>query len=77
MAKLKSCPFCGGEAEADMNMNKQSNAWFVFVKCKYCNAKGQSIYLGPMETRRDCDAAMAKLDEVTERAALAWNRRTT
>lgn len=76
MEKLKRCPFCGGEAKTVMNMNRQSSAWFVFVKCKCCNAMGQGIYLGPLGTRAECDEAMSKLDEVGERAALAWNRRT-
>lgn len=76
MEKLKRCPFCGGEAKADFNKNKQSDAWFVFIRCKCCNATGQSIYLGPLMTRADCDAAMKKIDEVSERATLAWNRRT-
>ena len=75
MEKPKRCPFCGGEAQVEMNMNNKTGAYFVFVKCKVCRSVGQTVYLGTLDTRQDFDDANAILEHVTERAVLYWNRR--
>lgn len=73
--ELKKCPFCGGDAKIDMNMNRKTDAWFAFVKCIDCNAVGHTVYIGPLNTRGDFEEANERIEEVYERAARSWNRR--
>lgn len=76
VTELKKCPFCGGEAKLDMNRNNKSGAWFVFAKCQDCYATAHSVYLGPLETRQDFEDSQEIFDEVADRAARQWNRRS-
>ena len=38
--ELKPCPFCGGEADI-MARCGYKNRWFVFAKCKICDAQSK------------------------------------
>ena len=64
MTELKSCPFCGGEAELT---HTNDNNHYPFVRCKY------GAYLKPK-----CMANMYPwLNYKTDEEAIeAWNRRT-
>lgn len=75
MVKLKNCPFCGGEAEMDINKNKTSKAYFIFAKCKYCNAQGKSVYIGPLDTIEEFEESMDRCEKARDQAVFAWNRR--
>ena len=38
MEELKKCPFCGGEAELNME-NKWDIGWVIWCECKKCHAE--------------------------------------
>ena len=61
MEELKSCPFCGGEAEIVDNGETRSNKYyFVDVSCKNTNCRG---YTSCLEFK------------TKQKAIEAWNRR--
>ena len=68
-AKLKPCPFCGGEA-ASFSMDDSCNYWGENVyravaACQECSAGFELFHLGD---GMHCDA-------LEEKAAALWNRR--
>lgn len=67
MSELKPCPFCGGEARIQYgypNQQKQGRR-MVFVKCRECKAKTETVYQLPFVAWNDCKRW----------AIAAWNRR--
>lgn len=75
MITLKPCPFCGGTAMADINFNRTTDAWFAFIKCKFCNARGKSIYITTIKSREDFKVLEEKYEDAASEAAEVWNRR--
>lgn len=69
MAELKPCPFCGGEAKMKFGNPSQQkqNQKSVFIQCKTCKAKTETIRQMPYEAWEDCK----------ETAINSWNRRAT
>lgn len=67
MTELKPCPFCGGEAMMQYGYPRQQGGKWkkVFVKCKVCKAKTQTIDQLPFQAWEECK----------KRAKDAWNRR--
>lgn len=63
MAKLKKCPFCGGEADYRME-NFGAKVW---VRCEVC---------GVQTSRYDTDTIVDGRDGKAW-ATTAWNRRTS
>ena len=61
MAKLKPCPFCGGNARLATEFRGITPV--AFIKCDTCRAKTEDIYVSLNYT-------------AVERAIEAWNRRS-
>ena len=51
MFDLKPCPFCGAEAELHSNYSEKKEAYYIFVQCTNCLAKG-------FTTKRNCPSAI-------------------
>ena len=66
--KLKSCPFCGGEAKLKHGFPSQQghNRRSAFIQCKKCMAKSKTRYKLEFESIEENDRLVVK----------AWNRRT-
>ena len=58
--KLKSCPFCGGDAE--ISQGRFDGKDTSYVMCRKCAAQGEFFFVSPKYASN-------------ERAILAWNRR--
>ena len=41
--RLRSCPFCAGDAYLFHSINKSSSTYFTMVKCRNCNAQGKTF----------------------------------
>jgi len=68
--QLKTCPFCGGEAEIK---NTKPNRPYWVVRCKECRAQTRTVKIQMWSNdkeRLDRHILLAK-----EWAAEAWNRR--
>ena len=63
--KLKSCPFCGGEAHFDSEYG-----YDVFISCSSCEARGKVFNL---DNFSDCEDA--RMSDVRMFAVAAWNKR--
>lgn len=66
---LKSCPFCGGDADYCCNYSYKTHVYFVMVKCTVCGSQGKvySVNEDPEDEDWQNDACIA--------AAKLWNRR--
>lgn len=62
---LRSCPFCGGEAELTL----RRATWTV--QCKECGTSGQSVEVGDPVNSLPIDMILDGADE----ASRLWNRR--
>ena len=60
MTELKTCPFCGGQAE--ISGGRYDGKSTSYVKCKRCMATGEFFFVSPEYASND-------------RAIEAWNRR--
>ncbi len=65
--ELKTCPFCGGEADIWENYGK--HGYFTFCECSICSARSKAFSLG-RDLSEDWDTTTA-----ARRAIDAWNRR--
>lgn len=67
MAKLKPCPFCGGEGKLKKGFPSQQKTGqrMAFVQCSKCMAKTQTFYQMPFE----------RWDSVIQQAIKAWDGR--
>lgn len=66
---LKTCPFCGGEAEFVRDIERKDifqSSDYVYVRCKQCQVQTKKIYYS---------AELHKLDEEYALAEKAWNNR--
>ena len=55
--ELKPCPFCGGEAKMQFGWPAQQGKdrqKIVFVMCKTCRCKTQTIRQAPYQAWEDC-----------------------
>ena len=68
MAKLKNCPFCGGEGKVKKGFPSQQKAGqkMAFVQCTKCQAKTQTFY----------QMAYQNWNDVIRYAIEAWDNRT-
>jgi len=65
--ELKPCPFCGGKAKIQLwwPAAQKANKKTIFIMCKSCGCKTQTVYQVPYMAWDDC-----------KRYAIeAWNRR--
>ena len=43
MAKMKRCPFCGGQdPDLHANYSFENSVWFTYVKCTFCGSRGRT-----------------------------------
>ena len=64
MAKLKPCPFCGGDAEMEIKYGDYGYTPHIYsVKCKRCNAK-----IGKVSNN---------YADLSDDVVNAWNRRAS
>lgn len=65
---LEPCPFCGGEAKMQFGWPSQQGGRqrMVFVMCKTCRCKTQTVYQLRYMAWEDCKRYAVEL----------WNRRT-
>ena len=72
MEELKTCPFCGGEAEICSAFEDFLGKYW-YVRCKTCYSKGPNIYEGgkKLEPNQEYEAIKGAWDK----AIKAWNRR--
>lgn len=83
MTKLKSCPFCGGEAALKFtDYNGGGYGQFprkaVYVSCPHCHAKGASKVIRGVYDREAGGYSEPTRGEIaykTRLAVEAWNRR--
>ena len=68
MAKLKNCPFCGGEGKVKKGFPSQQKVGqkMAFVQCTKCQAKTQTFY----------QMAYQNWNDVIRYAIEAWDKRT-
>ena len=68
MAKLKNCPFCGGEGKVKKGFPSQQKDGqkMAFVQCTKCQAKTQTFY----------QMAYQNWNDVIRYAIEAWDNRT-
>ena len=68
MAKLKNCPFCGGEGKVKKGFPSQQKYGqkMAFVQCTKCQAKTQTFY----------QMAYQNWNDVIRYAIEAWDNRT-
>lgn len=70
MKELKTCPYCGGEAVADVNM-MGTTAEFV-VRCFSCGAfRSKELYLQSAQM----EDFVRRITEAYDKAAAMWNQR--
>lgn len=69
MAKLKNCPFCGGEAKLKKGYPGQQKAGqrMAFVQCAKCMAKTATFY----------QMAYENWNDVIKHAIEAWTERVS
>ena len=60
----KPCPFCGGDADVNIDYNWDQDAYFIFVYCKSCGARTRTFSFREKFT-----------DEKAEQLRYAWERR--
>ena len=67
MAKLKPCPFCGGDGKLKKGFPSQQRTGqrMAFVQCSKCQAKTRTFYQMPFEA----------WDDVIRHAIEAWSLR--
>lgn len=65
--ELKSCPFCGGEADVWVKYGRYG--WFAVCECSVCSASGKTFSIG-----KDCPEEWEETNAAV-RAKKAWNRR--
>ena len=63
--RLAKCPFCGGDAWIDYDMDKKT----VWVECKECGAKSRTAKISEEPTFRNIDEASAYVMGAWERRA--------
>lgn len=71
MDKLKSCPFCGGEAYLEMSHRafiKARTTKVAFVRCTVCEARSGRVPLSDY-------GCTSRSIEANNKAIEAWNRR--
>lgn len=71
MAKLKACPFCGGDAESVCSYISGMSNRAYYVRCSYCNA-----FMG-QDRRVVSFARGSEFFENEDDAIEAWNRRAS
>lgn len=71
--ELKSCPFCGGEAEICSAFESKFLGKYWYVRCKTCYGRGSGIYESgkELEPNQEYEAIRKALKGAIE----AWNRR--
>lgn len=79
---MRSCPFCGGEAELNSEYESDENSpdgYNHFVSCKECEARGQFFYAVHINDTNIRFARVKEQNEQIEPAASsaveAWNKR--
>jgi len=65
MHELRACPFCNGDAEADIEDE------YARIRCHGCGTEGPRCYYTEEERGED------HYEPAETRAAEAWNRRST
>ena len=68
--KIKRCPFCGRRAQLIQNYNKKLDAYFVYVECEVCGAKGKAS-----SSKEDLEHANLEENKACNRAVSSWNNR--
>lgn len=68
--KIKRCPFCGRKANLIQNYNKNLNAYFVYVECEVCGAKGKAS-----SSKIDVRSDNLEENKACNRALASWNNR--
>lgn len=71
MSELKSCPFCGGEAEMCSESKFFGKYWYV--RCKTCCSRGPSVCESEKELKSNQEYEAIR--GAWGRAIEAWNRR--
>ena len=66
--ELKSCPFCGGEAEIKTAFD---GCFMIWCECEKCHAKTDRYGL---DIKRS--DALIRIDGAKNGAVYSWNRRT-
>lgn len=64
---LKACPFCGGQAEIDVNYSRQKHKYYISATCNECGARSKTFTSAIDPAHHDTDAVMF--------ATMLWNRR--
>jgi Lar family restriction alleviation protein len=71
MAKLKPCPFCGGE-NIDFSMKTTNSGYHATMYCRKCHCYGARVLVHPTERTWD---GIRRNASYKGKAIEAWNRR--